>query len=30
MQSHRKLQKAMREFTDEYIYPDAQVRPGLR
>ena len=25
-QSHRRLQKAVREFVDEYIYPDAQER----
>jgi hypothetical protein len=25
-QSHRKLQEAMRQFTDEIIYPDAQAR----
>lgn len=24
-QSHRDLQKAMRKFVDDYVYPDAQV-----
>jgi hypothetical protein len=26
VQSHRKLQKAMRLFIDEIVYPDAQLR----
>ena len=26
MQSHRKLQAAMRKFVDAVIYPDAQLR----
>ena len=25
-QSHRRLQKAVRQFVDEHIYPDAQER----
>ena len=25
-QSHRRLQKAVRQFVDQYIYPDAQER----
>ena len=26
MQSHRRLQQAMRKFVQEHIYPDAQVK----
>jgi hypothetical protein len=28
MQSHRRLAKAVREFVDDYLFEDAQVRSG--
>lgn len=28
-QSHKKLQEAMRDFVDDVLYPEAQVRPHL-
>ena len=29
MQNHRRFQREIRKFMDEYVYPDAQVRLTL-